>query len=450
MNANETDILIIGGGPAGVVAAVNARKNYPKKRISLIREKEQGIVPCGIPYIFNRLDSVEKDLMSDKGMEMNNVDLLIDRAIKLDAIKKKVFLRKGKELSYDKLILATGSKPSMIPIKGIDLAGTFVIEKEFEYLKRFREAVLNSKNIVIIGGGFIGVELAEEMSRIKGLRISIIEKLEHCLIATFDEDFAVSIEEELKKDGIEIYNETSVEEIGGKDKVEFVKVKNKKIPADIVVLSVGAKPNVELAKEAGIKIGKSGAIEVNEYMETSIKDVFAIGDCAEKKDLLTKRYASVMLASTACHEARIAAYNLYEKSSIKNDGTLTVFSTCVNKLAIGSAGLNERKAKEEGIEIVTGESKAMNHHPATLKDTQGIRVKLIFSKDSGKILGGEISGGESVGEMINAVALAIQKGADASELIKMQIATHPLLTSAPTEYPLISAAQSAMFKMNHK
>ena len=448
MIMDKTDILIIGGGPAGIVAAVTARKNNLTKKIVLVREKENSIIPCGIPYIFNRLDSVEKDLMPDKPLEMNNIDLLIDKAIKIDPTNKKVFFKSGKELTFEKLILATGSKPTLIPIDGINKKGVWYIKKDFEYLKEFRRAVLKSKKIVIIGGGFIGIELAEELSGFKGLDVSIVEKLEHCLITSFDEEFCIAAEEKLKEKGVKIYTNTIVEKIVGKNRVESVKLKDKEIPADLVILAIGAKPNVELAKEAGIKLGKYGGIEVNEYMETSSKDVFAVGDCAETRCLLTKKYIPVMLASTACHEARIASANLYKrKNLIKNDGTLSVFSTFVNGLAIGIAGLSERRCKDEGLDIIIGKSEAPNHHPGALPNTQNIKVKLIFSRNSGRLLGGQIIGPESIGEMLNILALAIQKETTIYNFDVLQIATHPLLTAAPTIYPLISAAHSALTKM---
>lgn len=444
----KTNILIIGGGPAGIVAAVTARKNNPTKKITLVREKEKGVIPCGIPYIFDRLNSVEEDLMPDKPLEINKINLLIDKATKIDSSNKKVYFENNKQLNYDKLILATGSKSTLIPIKGIDKKGIWQIKKDFEYLKKLRQAVFKSKNIVIIGGGFIGVELAEELSKIKRLNISIIEKSEHCLSTTFDEEFTALAEEKLKEKGVKIHTNAAVEEIMGEVKVEAVKLKNKKIPADLVIISIGAKPNSDLAKEAEIKLGEHNGIKVNNYMETDIKNVFAIGDCAETRCLLTNKYIPVMLASNACHEARITAANLYKKGNlIKNEGTLAVFSTSINGLAMGATGLNEKTAKDVGLKIVVGESESPNHHPGALPNTENIKVKLIFSKSSGKLLGGQVVGPESVGEMINILALAIQKEATIYNFDTLQIATHPLLTAAPTVYPLITAAQSVLDKI---
>jgi len=438
----KTDIVVIGGGPAGIVAAVNARRNNPTKKIMLVREREKSVVPCGIPYIFRRLDAVEKDVISDKGLEAHKISLLIDRVTSVDPAKKRLSFEKSKGVTYDKVIFATGSESTIIPIKGVEKKGVWHIKKDVAYLKQLRKAVVKSKNIVIIGGGFIGVELAEELSSMK--RVTIIEKLDHCLITTFDEEFAVVAEEKLREKGVKIYTNTAVEEIGGNGKVEFVRIKNKKIPADLVILAIGARPHATLAKEAGLKLGKYGGIKVNAYMETSCKDIFAVGDCAETRSFFIKKYVPVMLASTASFEARIAAANLYKKEKfIKNKGTLAAFSTFVNGVAIGMAGLNEKSAKEEGFDIVIGKSEAPNHHPGTLPKTQTEKVKLIFSR-TGTLLGGQIIGSETVGEMVNVLALAIQKKISLYDFDTLQIATHPLLTSAPTIYPFITAAQSAL------
>lgn len=444
----KTDVLIIGGGPAGIVAAVTARRNNPSKRITLIREKKKEIIPCGIPYIFNRLKSVRKDAMPDKPLGANNIDLIIGKAVKINTGDKRVSMKSGREIRYGKLILATGSSPVTVPIDGVEKRGVWRIEKDFGYLEKLRKAVLKSKNIVIIGGGFIGVEIAEELSSIKGLNVNVVEKGGHCLIKTFDREFALAAEKKLKEKGVKIHTNKTVKKITGKGRVESVEMENRKIPADLVILSIGAKPETGLAGEAGIKLGKYGGIKVNKYMETSSRDVFAIGDCAETRCLLTKKHIPIMLASTACHEARIAASNLYRKSdSIKNDGTLAVFSTFLDGLAVGIAGLNEKNAEDKGLDIVTGTAEAPDHHPGTLPGTRTMKAKLIFSRSSGKLLGGQVMGPKGVGEMINILALAIQQETNIYAFDTLQIATHPLLTAAPTVYPLITAAQSALMKM---
>jgi NADPH-dependent 2,4-dienoyl-CoA reductase/sulfur reductase-like enzyme len=439
----KTNILVIGGGPAGVIAAVTAKKNNPARKVVLVRENKTSVIPCGIPYVFNRLNSVKKDILPDKSLLANKIAIVIDKALSIDTLKRIVTLASKKRIQYSKLIIATGSEPIKIPIIGIDKKEVWQIRKDFEYLKKLRRAVLAAKKIVIIGGGYIGVELAEELSSMSGKKITIVEKLDHCLGTTMDKEFTKAAEDRLIKKGVIIHTRVEVKEIGGKDAARYVRLKNhKKILTDLVIVSVGAKPRVDVINGTNIKKGMYGAIWVSPYMKTNIKDIFAVGDCAETRDFFTGKGKLIMLASTACYEARVAGMNIYGKSKmIKNNGTLACFSTSVDGLMLGSVGLNEKSAHQK---TVVGTSQCPSHHPGSLPDTHLITVKLIFSKPEGLLLGGQVMGPESAGEIVNIIALAIQKRATVHELSTLQVATHPLLTPSPTAYPLITAAQLAL------
>ena len=183
-------------------------------------------------------------------------------------------------------------------------------------------------------------------------------------------------------------------------------------------------------------------------MRTLDPAVFAIGDCAEKKDFFTRRDLPVMLASTATAEARVAGASLFQLKVVReNKGTIATYSTYVDGLVLGSAGLTEATAKKEGFEVVVGLAEVTSKHPANLPGTVKIKLKLIFSKQSGILMGGQVFGGLSAGEIINIIGMAIQKRVSATELETLQMATHPYLTAAPTQYPLVLAAQSAIGKL---
>ena len=440
----KTNILVIGGGPAGIIAAVTARGHYPEKSITLVKSVAKGVIPCGIPYMFGSLESPEQNALSTDGLASKNINVVVDKAICVDKDNKTVKMESGDEYEYEKLVIAVGSKPIIPPIINIDTNGVYPILKDMDYLKNMVEVAKKAKDVVVIGGGFIGIEMADEIKTMGDKNVTIVEMLPNILCNAFDEEFCNQAAGKLRDKGVKLLLGKTVTEIMGTGNVEGVKLSDgTTIKADMVVLGIGAKPNSECVNKCGLDIGRGGGIWVNDYMRTSDENIFAVGDCAEKRDFFTREHAPVMLASTATAEARIAGANLYSIKAVRiNHGTIAAFSTYVNGLALGSAGLTERTAKKAGFDILTGIAEAPDRHPGKMPGVSKINVKLIFSKKSKILLGGQVSGGSSVGEMINVIATAIQKRLTANEIATLQIATHPKLTSAPTVYPIVIAAQN--------
>jgi len=265
----------------------------------------------------------------------------------------------------------------------------------------------------------------------------------------FDEDISVKAESTLKERGVNVMTGVGVKEILGSNKVEGVLLDNgEKIEADAIILSMGYKPNSELAIKSGLAISNKGFIKVDEYMRTEDPHIFAVGDCAEKRDFVTRKPSPIMLASTACAEARTAGMNLFKLSAIKTfSGTISIFSTALGNSGFGVAGLTETIAKQENFDFVTGIFEGIDRHPGTLADTHTQFVKLIVGKESGVILGGEVAGGLSVGELTNTIGMIIQNRMTINSLLTAQIGTHPLLTASPAGYPLIKAAENASGKI---
>jgi len=439
----HTDVLVIGGSAAGIVASMTGKSFYPDKKFLVLRKEEQVLVPCGIPYIFGSLEGSEKDLIPDAVLENNGIQFKIDKAVKVDKEKKICTTKDGTDISYEKLIFATGSKP-VIPnwLKGGDLENVFTIPKNKKVIDKIKSKIKKSNNIVVIGGGFIGVEMADEINKL-GKNVTLVEILPHVLSIPFDDELAIQAEEILISRGINIKTGDGVKEILGKDKVESVLLNSgEKLDTDVVVLAMGYIPNIKLAKQTGVNICDEGFICVDEYMRTSDPDVFAIGDCAEKKSFLTQQQRGTMLASTACSEARVAGMNLFKLSALKTfTGTITMFSTAIGDSAFGAAGVTERMANERGFDIVTGTFEGVDKHPGTLPGTHKQIVKLIATRESGVLIGGEVIGGPSTGELINILGLAIENRMIIGSILTAQIATHPLLTAPPTAYPIIKAAE---------
>ena len=218
-----------------------------------------------------------------------------------------------------------------------------------------------------------------------------------------------------------------------------------------MILATGYKPNTELAQKVGISLGHYGGIWVDEYMRTENHDIFAVGDCSARRTFLTKVPSKVMLASTSSAEGRVVGSSLYGLKYIKGfSGTIAIFSTMIGKIAFSSVGVSEDEAQEAGIDIVIGSFSGMNRHPATIPGAQKQFVKLIVTRNGGQILGGQIVGGNETGEMINIIGSMIEAGLSVYKARSMQIATQPMLTAAPTDYPIVMAAIVAIKRIEEK
>lgn len=446
----KTDVLVIGSSAAGLVAATTAKRVNKDKSVTVITKQPKTLIPCGIPYIFGTVHSSDKDILpAEKAFEGAGVDILHDEVLSINCKEKTVEVKDAGTVSYDKLVLGTGSTPYHPTwLKGSELKNVFAVPKDKVYLDQMQKQLEGTKKVVAIGAGFIGVEISDELRK-AGKEVTLVEKLPHILGLAFDEDISLRAEEILSERGVTIVTGTGVTEILGTEKVEGVKLENgETLEADAVVLAMGYRPNVELAKQCNIPLNAHGSIIVDEYMRTETPDIFAVGDCAEKRDFVTRKTSNVMLASTACAEARIAGMNLYKLSAIKTfSGTISIFATALGNTGFGVAGLTESVARAEGFDIITGQFEGIDRHPGTLEDTHKQYVKLIVGKESGVILGGEVAGGLSIGELTNTIGIMIQNRMSINALLTAQIGTHPLLTASPAGYPLIKAAENASTKM---
>jgi NADH oxidase (H2O2-forming) len=445
----QVDIVVIGGSAAGIPAAITARRHYPEKSILLIRKEKQVLIPCGIPYIFGTLGTPQNNLIPDSVLQNNNIELIIDEAKELSPAEKKVTLASGESVTYGKLVLATGSFPSVPPILGIDKKNVYPVKKDVQYLQNLLNALKDVKNLVVLGCGFIGVEFADECKKNRNINVTIVEVLDQCLQLAFGEEACrccKEVEDYLAKRGISIITKAKLEEVLGDDKVTAVKLSNgQEIKADALIVGIGVSPNVDLAKKAGLAVDKRGII-VDTTMRTSDPNIFACGDCASKFSFFTGQPSGLRLASIATTEARIAGANLYEISR-KNPGVVGVFSTAFENLTVAIAGMSEKGAKQCGFDVVTGDAEAPDRHPGGMPGMSKMWVRLVFNRVNGELVGGIVRGGLSAGELINTISACIQSRMRASDIATFQIGTHPAVTASPIAYQLVNAAEMALKNM---
>ncbi|MFA5067567.1 MAG: FAD-dependent oxidoreductase [Candidatus Izemoplasmatales bacterium] len=443
------DVIVIGGSAAGVTAAITTRKYYPNKSILMIKNVKNVPIPCGIPYIFGTVGDPMKNLLPTDTMMVNNkIDVSQDEVVEILKDQKILKTAQGETFQYDKLVMANGSLPIVPRIPGNDLKNVFSIIKNADSLKTMLDTAKTCQDFVVIGGGFIGMEMAEEIKKMSpDANVTIVEMQTHCLQLVYDADFCLLAEKAMADQGINILTNEQVVGLEGKEYVQKVLLASKKeIKADCVILGIGCTPNTALSEATGIKIGPAKGVLVNRYMQTSDPNIFACGDVADKVSFFDGKPSALRLASISTAEARVAGINLF---SIRRTitGVIGVFSTFLGKKTFAAAGLTEREAKQKGYQIVIGDAESINRHPGGMPGAETLKVRLIFEAGSKVVLGGQIYGATSGGELINVVGALISQKSTAEDIVLFQAGTHPALTASPVAYQLVNAAENALVKM---
>jgi|Deesub1362A_J573_1020465.scaffolds.fasta_scaffold01394_17 NADPH-dependent 2,4-dienoyl-CoA reductase/sulfur reductase-like enzyme/rhodanese-related sulfurtransferase len=423
--------VIIGGLAAGTSAAAKARRVNEKADIVLI-ERSNWIsqATCGFPYFLcGEVRREDLQVMRAESFARRfKIDLKLNtEAISLDPSSKtvKVLNARGEyELEYDKLVIATGARPSTPEIEGKDLENVFTMRYIDDVLK-VKEAMKEAEKVSIIGAGMIGLECAEAFLK-AGMEVSIIEIFPE-ILPTFDEEMAYLVRRYLEEKGIEIYTSEKVFALEGKERVEKVITDKREIPSDLVLLATGVKPNVELVSPF-VKLGVTGAIEVDEHMRTSVEDIYAAGDCVETVNLITKRKVYNPVATLANKQGRVAGANIAGRS-LRFPGTIGTAIAKVFDLNIARTGLSEKEAREAGFDIVVSYLHPYSH-ATYYPHSERMSIKLIVEKNSERILGAQIVGKRGVDKRIDVLSTAIIAGMKAEDLFNLDLAYSPPFSSA--------------------
>lgn len=450
-------IVILGGVAAGAKAAAKSRRLLPDAEIDLYTDDTHiSYSSCGLPYYIegNFEDYRLLLVVSPEEFEKKNIHVhLKNRAVKIipeskqvliqDLTAQRVFL-----VEYDKLIIAVGARPVIPKIKNVNLPNVFTLRKIEDGIL-IKEMVLKSNKATIIGGGYIGIELLEALVK-QNLKVTLIE-YSPFVLTTFDEDMSKLIQDQLNSINngrFEIMTSEIVTEFSGDVKgVKSVKTgTGKEFETDFVVICTGATPNVEIAKDAGIDLGVTGAIKVNAKMETSIKDIYACGDCVEEHLVVSDTKIWLPLGSNANKEGRTAAINACGGDD-KFYGVLgSSVTRCLN-LTMSMTGLTEKKAQALGYQPVSV-TVTKNDKVGYMPNVNNITLKLIADSETGKLLGAQAVGAGDADKRINALAAALLAGMTVDEFYKNDLTYAPPFS--PTIDPLLNAAQILMGKVKPK
>ncbi|MCH3976826.1 MAG: FAD-dependent oxidoreductase [Bacilli bacterium] len=427
-------IVIIGAVAGGTSAAAKARRENETADI-VVYEKDKHIsyAGCGMPYYLGRQVAEEEELAprdADYFKKKYNIDILTEHeVIDLDTEKKEVMVINLKTKvtfsdRYDKLIIATGARSSIPPFKGREHANVFTLRtiKDMEDIESFIENK-SPKTAAIIGTGFIGLEVAENLTRL-GIKVTLIEKMPQ-VSPSLDSDMAILVQDELTKNGVRVLVNQNIQEITENGVVleddEFIN-------GDLVLIATGVRPNVDLARSSGIEIGVTGAIAVNDRMETSVADIYAVGDCMEEYHALTGKPVYRPMGSTANKTGRIAGNNAAGGPVLTFKGVIGTAIYKVFNLAVAQTGLTEKELIKENIPYQV----SFNIKPEKPEYLGGqeMVMKVIARKDNLQILGAEIIGVSGVDKRIDVLATAITFKATASDLAALDLAYAPPFSTA--------------------
>jgi len=440
------NIISIGGDAAGMSAASQARRIDKDLTIAVFERNEfVSYAACGMPYyISGDISDYTSLLAIDKDEFINKRKIQINTFSTVTSVdfstKQVVVLSNGKEEihSYDRLIIATGASAAIPPIKGVNNEGIFVLRTLRDGLN-IKDFIAKSKadSVILIGGGFISLELTEAFLKL-GIKVKLIEKAS-AVAALMSPEIQKIVTESLIAHGVEVLTSVNISEIV-KEKDSLKVITDSAVhSAPFIIISTGAKPNTEFLKNSPLNFHKSGAIIVNEKTETNIPDVYAAGDCATVKNLITGMDEYMPMATTANKQGRVAGLQAAGVKSEIFKGALGTQMMKVSELEIAKTGFNRNDAEKNGIDVIDGiiewKSRA-GYYPLS----QPLHVKLTIRCDNRKVIGGEIIGKDYAALRINTIAAAITGGMTVEDLAYLDTGYSPPFS--PVWDPVIAAAQS--------
>jgi NADPH-dependent 2,4-dienoyl-CoA reductase/sulfur reductase-like enzyme/rhodanese-related sulfurtransferase len=441
--AEPLKVVVIGGVAAGPKVAARIMRLQPNAQVTLLEKTDiLSFAGCGLPYYVMDLVKERSDLMTTPAGAIRDAAffekvkgfkvLTRTEAIAIDTQAQRVTAKKldsGEELTleYDKLVLATGARPVMPPLPGRDLKNVHTMHTipDADAVRSLLKTG-GAKDVVVVGGGLIGLEMTEALVE-RGCKVTIIEMLSHVL-PILDWEMAQLVEQHLEAKGVRVMTKTKVQGFLGGDQLQEVATDHGPVKADLALLSVGVRPNVSLAQEAGIAIGPTGAIRTDEHMRTSDPNVYAVGDCAETTHLITQEPAFIPLGSTANKQGRVVASHICGLDDIfpgvLGSTVCKVFDFCVAR-----TGLTEDAAKKAGYNVITALVPGSDR-PHYMPTAKTLMLKLVVDVPRRRLLGAQAVGPGDGDKRIDVAATAITGGISIDLLDKLDLCYAPPFSPA--------------------
>jgi len=424
-------VCIIGGGGGASNAANVIRRLDKEAQIDIFTKRNYiGIQPCEIPFVLSEFLPSWDDtfVFRDKFYAERNINVHLSTEVTEIIRDEKRLIAGGKSYPYDKAILDLGALPTIPPIPGIDGHNEFVLSTNMGTAKVFEEAIPKYSSATIIGVGQIALEVAGVLKAKNYDKVYLLGRADRLLRACLDKDMAERIENRVSKRGIELILSAKINGIATRNGKKMVSLHDCELEADFIFFGTGSVPNVKLAQKAGIEIGESGAIAVNEYLQTNDPDIYAIGDCMENRDRITGQKIRYQTATVGATVGRVAARNIVLGNVLPYLGTVMSFVTEVFGYQVGTVGFTESYAREQGLDIV---SHSMS--TATRRRQFGgkpIHIKLVADRKTKTLVGAQLISEDLVAPRIDRLSLAIAEKIPAQELALIDTCYSPTAGSA--------------------
>jgi NADPH-dependent 2,4-dienoyl-CoA reductase/sulfur reductase-like enzyme len=449
-NLESRKIVIIGLGTGGLYSSRAATRFDRNVEVTVVERREYDMFsPCGLPYAIEGIVESFEALKHSVPSTRQLTKLLRHEALSIDTEGKRVQVENQETgavswISYDSLILSTGSQPIILPIPGArELFGFGVhVVTNPENAEELKDVALKSTNAVVVGGGAIGLEIALALKEL-GLEVWVTKRTPPPFPRNLDPDMGKIISAYLDSKGLHLLFGKGIDSVNGVDRVESVVIAGETIPADIVVMAVGVRPASELGEKAGLETER-GALLVDDRMETSVKDIYAIGDCAQSFSGVDGKPSYVALATTAFKQATVAGVNAAGGNMVFG-GNLGTFVSFIGNLEVSCTGYNSAAAERNGFKVVTGRAN-MVIKPNWMPGAKDISVKLVVDAETGRILGGQAIGEEGAAWRMNVVALAIKQRMTIQEFSTIELAYCPAVSEVYD--PLLVAADIAIRRLS--
>ncbi|MHA1732543.1 MAG: FAD-dependent oxidoreductase [Promethearchaeota archaeon] len=448
-------MVVVGGVAAGLSAASAVKRGKPDVEVHVYeRSPHISFASCGLPYFVSGVVRKRPQIFTKETFtEQRHIPVFTRHEVtKIDPGKRVVVVRNlenGEEFedNFDILVISTGARPKIPPVPGIDLQGVHVV-RTLEDGIRMRERVLadSPKHGVVVGGGYIGCEMAEALS-VAGMDVRVIQRSDHFL-GTINPEIGAKIGEEFEKRGVKAHLNTTLKEVkgDGAGHVASVVTGDGEYPADFVIISIGIQPEADLAREAGIVVGKTGAIAVNEHQQTNIPYIYAAGDCCEAFNHAKGDWDYFPLGTTANKQGRVVGQHVLNGTATFG-GIVGTAVTKIFELGVARTGLSKLECERKGLDFftstITHKSRA-DYYPGG----EEITVSLNIERGTGRLLGAAMAGYEGVAKRIDVLATAIQAGMTVGDVQKLDLSYAPPF--APVWDPILVAANVASKKVGRK